>query len=95
MTTSVTGFLKICDPSSVTWFWRFVFQPRSCFARGGLGFSYFGFVFCFLKNFYILIGLGMFLLRHPQALSLDFAFVQVILGIDVILFWSRSMVCGI
>ena len=27
----------------------------------------------------------MFLLRHPQALSLDFAFVQVILGIDVIL----------
>ena len=27
----------------------------------------------------------MFPLRHPQALSLDFAFVQVILGIDVIL----------
>ena len=43
---------------------------------------------------FLFFGLGKFLLWHPQALFLDLAFVQVILGIVVILLIERSPCFG-
>ena len=57
------------------------FQPRSCFARGGLGFS---FLFRFLKNFLHFDWPREVSSATSSGSFLDLNFVQVILGIVVV-----------